>query len=377
MKYIGIDVSKRFHYAALSTGGKPFVFSNSGEGFTALLKWAREQGELLTFGLEPTGHYSNLITDFLYENGYTVRIIPGIITNRAKHLLSNSRNKTDAYDSHIIALCTEQGYGNVFEPRSEHAQTLRELFSYRSWAIKRRKSFINRLHRALDIVFPEFTQDHRTIVRSNWLPELLLFAPAPRHIVAMGESQFNRSFPSASKIPVLKLARASMGKPNWTQEDEIQRVCESLIIMNRNIAEYDKMIESELLRVPYANNLLTIPHMGITAVGQTLASAGDLLNYNSNRQLLSAAGLNLIEKSSGDKQGNAHISKEGSKKLRTVLYYCAVGMARQNSAFYEWYLSRKNSGAPTKKIFISGARKLLRIAHAVAHTNKPFRAVAV
>ena len=83
MFFIGIDVAKRSHQAAVTdiSGNvivKPFNFKNSSDGFTKFLSIvesnAIEKNDC-TIGLESTGHYWYPLYFFLIENGFDVKRI--------------------------------------------------------------------------------------------------------------------------------------------------------------------------------------------------------------------------------------------------------------------------------------------------------------
>ena len=82
MFFIGIDVAKRSHQAAVTdiSGNvivKPFNFKNSSDGFTKFLSIvesnAIEKNDC-TIGLESTGHYWYPLYFFLIENGFDVKV---------------------------------------------------------------------------------------------------------------------------------------------------------------------------------------------------------------------------------------------------------------------------------------------------------------
>lgn len=71
MIFVGIDVAKDTHYAAVSDDSgavlvKPFAFQNNAEGFCLLLKKLSEfDRSKLLIGLESTGIYSENLICFL------------------------------------------------------------------------------------------------------------------------------------------------------------------------------------------------------------------------------------------------------------------------------------------------------------------------
>ncbi|WP_018085678.1 IS110 family transposase [Desulfurispora thermophila] len=79
-----------------------------------------------------------------------------------------------------------------------------------------------------------------------------------------------------------------------------------------------------LKEIPHASYLLTIPGMSTVQVATIISEVGNLDNYNSARQLIKLAGLNLVENSSGNHKGQTQISKRGRAKLRCTLFRVAL-----------------------------------------------------
>jgi len=73
MIYVGIDVAKETHYAAVMDDNnnvlvKPFDFNNDAVGFAKLIsKLSAYQKDNLLIGLESTGIYSENLIAFLYQ----------------------------------------------------------------------------------------------------------------------------------------------------------------------------------------------------------------------------------------------------------------------------------------------------------------------
>lgn len=72
MFYVGIDIAKQTHYAAVvySDGEvrcEPFSFNNNHQGFNMLLNILNSYPKDKTFiGMESTAHYAENLINFLY-----------------------------------------------------------------------------------------------------------------------------------------------------------------------------------------------------------------------------------------------------------------------------------------------------------------------
>jgi transposase len=97
-----------------------------------------------------------------------------------------------------------------------------------------------------------------------------------------------------------------------------------------------------------------------------LGELGDISSFQSVNQVYKLAGLNIIERSSGQFQSRRFISKDGRPMLRTHLFNVALRhCTHTDGAWYQWYTERKES-KPAKVLFIASIRRLLRICYAVS-----------
>jgi transposase len=62
-----------------------------------------------------------------------------------------------------------------------------------------------------------------------------------------------------------------------------------------------------LRQVPYAPLLRSIPQLGVVTVATLLGELGDLNAYRHAKQVIAMAGLDLVENSSGERQGHHHM----------------------------------------------------------------------
>lgn len=106
--YVGVDIAKELHYAAImdSDGvvSKPFSFENNDKGFNLLLSHlAPYNKESILIGFESTAHYQENLAYFLKSLGYRTAEINPLQTAALRK--ANIRNtKTDSVDARLICL---------------------------------------------------------------------------------------------------------------------------------------------------------------------------------------------------------------------------------------------------------------------------------
>jgi transposase len=84
--------------------------------------------------------------------------------------------------------------------------------------------------------------------------------------------------------------------------------------------DIDYRIEQHVLEPAAAQRLLSIPGVGqFPADVVAVAGIGEIESFDSDKELVSYAGLDPVEHQSGEKEIHGSISKEGSAPLRWTL----------------------------------------------------------
>lgn len=379
---VGLDVSRKFHVAFTAGQKKTLTFDHSRAGFQKLLDWVEDagKGQLPLFGLEPTGVYTSILANFLIEQNHSVVIVPGVFTKRAKYFITATGNKNDAIDARVIHDLVSEG---KHRPYKQHVAAINELRELGGSYLRINKIWVdtlNRVHSLVDLIFPELP--HILLMKTRAPREILKQYGGPRKIAAGSWKSFYElvydaalgQLTSERIRQVYDAAKATVGLQNDSTELELKM---ELAMMDQ-LEVYRKEIEAEMRRqlqaIPYAANLMTIPGIGPVVSGVLLGEMGDLTHYDHYRQLYSAAGMNLVEHSSGQFQSSVYISHMGSPILRRYLFQATVvACSKKNSPFLSWYKHKTvTEGKPKKVVLVAGMRRLLRISHAVARHNMPF-----
>jgi len=116
--------------------------------------------------------------------------------------------------------------------------------------------------------------------------------------------------------------------------------------------------------VPGAQQMLSIPSIGLITVAGFIAETGDLSQYTSWQQLRKLAGLNLKENSSCKHKGQTKISKRGRSRLRALLYNCVFLLVANNPQFralHQYFKTRVDNPLKPKQSLVALCGKLIRI----------------
>lgn len=105
------------------------------------------------------------------------------------------------------------------------------------------------------------------------------------------------------------------------------------------INDLERLIKHQTDATPDIQRLLTMPGIGLVSAASIYAEVADFSRFPTAKHLVSYAGLNPRERSSGERQRFGRISKEGSGMLRYTLVECAMRVRNvsENQYLYAFY----------------------------------------
>lgn len=307
-EFIGVDVAKDKFDVCLE-GGQSAVFTSTKKGLNAFYRWIKKHTNNPWVCMESTGHYSELIAEYLIEKEIAqVSIVnPMQIKSfcRAKLL----RNKNDIVDAKAIA-----EYAKIMEPR---------LFTQRTDANKE----INELNKLLETLKKQMVQLKNQLQSTR-------SSTARKEIKKLIEAL-------KRKIKVIEMEIKSIIKGN----DELNQKFELM---------------------------LSIPGVGDITAFQCIAAIKNIHDFENAKQFAAFSGLTPKQNQSGKFEGRARISKIGSSKLRKALYMASLSAIRFNPAISQFAQNLKAKGKHAKLIICAVMRKMAHLIFGVLKNNQPF-----
>ena len=146
--------------------------------------------------------------------------------------------------------------------------------------------------------------------------------------------------------------------------EEVRKMKEGQIIFYE---EQVSLVEKEIVKLVKQDselhtkieNIATVKGLGYITIIKIISETNGFLLFTSVRQLVSYAGLDVIEKESGKYTGKTKISKKGNARIRSALYMPAMTAAIHNKTLNIFY-NRVNEGRTIKRQgIIAVMRKLL------------------
>lgn len=388
MYYIGIDIAKHTHCAAMLDGegklvAEPFLFDNTSQGFAHLLMRLGGLGahcDDCTIAMESTGHYWFALLDFLIAHGFEPIVLNPIQTDAYRRVDNVRSAKTDLIDAVLIADLVRVKHFTPWNRGDEFCDELKQLTRHRSMLVSQSTRIKNKTTAVLDRVFPEF----ETIFAHPYGPTskaVLLHCPTPQQVMKYGVHRLTRLIETASNgrcgrdyaDTLMAAARTSIGVSRLSDASalQIKLMVEHLEFLESQMKDLDAEIAVILDETP-GRWLVTIPGVGPTLAAQITGEIGDPWRFSSARKLVAYAGMDATVSQSGESELAGHMSKRGSAQLRYALVRAADGVRRLDPYFKEYYDRKLREGAHYFCAISGVARKLAGVVLALMREERAY-----
>lgn len=379
---IGIDVGKFKHCASVIndlTGEvliKPFFFTNDEEGFDLFYEKTRVYTRRKhAVGMEDTGHYMNNLINFLLGKKYITKLInPRTTSLRRKELGVSAKN--DKKDSLLIAsMLSEKQFWRSATSHSLQMNRMKEVTRLYHQLKEAQNQDMNRLQKALDIVFPEVNTLSWTRYSKTYMQFLEKY-PGASLIAKQDIRNLRKSLKvegkgrqcAVSAEEIKETARKSIGDDNIGAQLEVRSLIaiiqareEQISILDKKIEEFARQLNSPILSIPGISHIT-----GMTI----LAEIGDITNFKEAAKLISFAGMEpLVHQSGNYDAAHMPISKHGSRYLRKVLYQAVFTVCKYCPVFQNYYTKKKDQGKSHRCAQGHCVRKLLRVIYKLLSEN--------
>ena len=393
---VGLDVAKEKHNAFFGTATgktllKRLVFGNNIEGFNKLLTFVEavkvKHGlSREVFGLEPTANYHKPLGEYLIKCGLDVVLVSGLAVKNNRELIDGRWDKHDTKDSANVADLVSQGKCLYYDYPCMPLRDLRDLLSLKrrfrksehGARVRIRNHLLAQYFPELDRYFVGAGSQGLAIVRWCLAPGVIagleyddftgLVAPGKKSI---GQQRRLRAIWNSAVDSIGCDAGESLEFEAKMMVEELQRLREAIRLI-------DDKIEDVCLQFPEYSYLLTIPGFGPDISSRVLGAIGNPVRFDTGKQVLKMAGMDLSAKRSGKKSQTSIpvLSKKGKADLRYALYQAALIASSKNTNFVIYYTNKlrgreKEKGIKTK-VRVKLAAKLLIIAWTLMKKQEPF-----
>ena len=329
LKYVvGIDIAKDTFVACFgrieSTQhlrfGKQATFDNTLPGFVALLAWSAKQQATtapLWFVVEATGVYYEELAYLLSDEGQGLSVL---LPNKAKHFAQSTeqKSKTDQLDARLLCRLGLERVLPVWQPPTPALRRLRALARERQRLTGEGARLKARLH------------------------------------------AYQHSYQHSYQPPAGTLAR--LAERQALVQTQLRAVDQDLAALLAAETELRQKLE----------HLTSVPGIGLTTAIVLVAEMNGFSLITNERQLASYAGLDVVQRQSGQVSGATRVSCRGNERLRTALYLPAVSSLRYNPQQRLFYARLRTRHANGKPGVIAVMRKLLLLCYALWKTDRAY-----
>jgi len=360
--FVGIDIGKSKHdYAVVDDAGAKLAcgeFSGNSAGFEKL-KRVLLKFEVEIIGMEATGHYWRNLWHALNHAGYALKLLNPTATVYFRRM-SLTKHKTDALDAVCIAryLSTVRPDGQGLDTASQ--ESLRSLARAQATIAEQITESVNRLHKQLDLSFPEFP---KLLGRLDSPKSLALLESYPTAQMMgrsrkLADKQYglqNHRIGEALAKRLKGAAQTSFGCAQSASDALLirQSVSHIQLLQGQAKALINEMESLVTEQDQDAANLLSVPGIAIKSAAAVIGEVGDIHRFETPKKLTGYIGAHPRFHESGNKSAHPRMSKAGNKRLRRILWQCTIVAMKHNPIIKAHY----------EKKLAEGKKKMVAIGH--------------
>lgn len=397
---VGVDVAKNDHHAFFGTPNgktlrKNLVFDNSIKGFETLRSFAcdiRNQHGLVevVYGLEPTASYHKPLAEYLIRQDEHVVYVSNVAVAKNRALLDGRWDKNDKKDAANVADLVGQGRCLYYDVPEESLRELRSLIAFRIRLKKEEHALRMRLR---NNVFAQYFPELDKLYIKAGQPDDLVLSIAehcldPREIAGMEFDTFlklitTRKIRIEQERRLRELWEFAKKSAGCRVHDAARWEAKSLVSQLKSVRETvkgnEQLMAAAARKFPEYECLLSMPGFGPIVSAMVLAAIGNSSRFNSRKQVLRLAGLDLSAERSGKNSDSAKpvISKQGKAALRYALVQAAMVASALNpdirSYFSKLLKGRELERGIKLKMKVKLAAKLLVVAWTLMKRREQFK----
>lgn len=328
--------------------------------------------EELLVGMEATGgleaNWMQLFENLAEKVDLTVyRVNPFVLRKFAEQQLH--AGKTDRISARRVAEYLRSGSAQESHPSSgkEPDPGLRTLSRKTMRMVEESVDLQNELHALLQRAHPELVQYVRGHL-SQWVLKLIKEHPTPDQVLEAGPEKL-AEIPYVSKEKaesIVAAARTSVA----SQTDEetgltLSLIAEDLLRLEKRIDRLKERLWDRIKDRQAPHLLKSIGGIGKWGATVLYCEIGDITRFDSADQMIAYAGLDPQWEESGDQRTEKSISKQGNRRIRSILYGCVISALRDgtNPPVRDLFDRLKQKGKHQKVAEVACMRKLLAIVY--------------
>jgi len=384
--YLGGDVSKGYADFVILDAHKQIVepnfqlddtFDGHCKLYEILSRFLQEHPDGMLFAaVESTGGYENnwLHTLMRFQatlNMKSARLNPFGVNANSKASLR--RVITDKISARDVAEYMISHPEKVSYQQEDYWGSLRKLWGFFNMLTKQKTQLFNQLESLLYSANPEIMAYCKK-KSPLWLLEVLRRYPTAQKLSeAIPESLARIPHVSAVRAQELieKAKRSVASRSDGISEELIVDTVEQIIHLKTAIQAQEKKM-SDLCSLPEVALLMTFQGIGIASAIGLMIEIQALERFASVKKLASFFGLHPVFKISGDNMGGYHMSKQGRKNPRRILFMVTMASISKNTHIRGIYEEHTKKGMKGMAAVGLCMHKILRIIYGMLKHNQPY-----
>ena len=396
---VSIDVSKgKSDYQAFKNLNVKYTGSRSikhtKEGFDEIVNLVREMEKKLETEVcvvyEATGVYHRVLKKVLEDNNIKQFIINPLLSAKTRKNDSLRCPKTDKLDPKSIAKTYYSHSLHNSHKQETIYHELRELSRYYEDILVHIRKDKVAFRAQLDIVFPGYDALYDdlygpvalAVIEKYPHPEMLQKKKINTVSKVIQSKTCHRQ--AVSDTMADKAIEYSKTIYSGCDKDDIEVLILQRFIkkLKEDMAEAERTI-GEMIKLaqelPDFSIIKSIPGIGDNLAARIIAELGDMTRFKKKNELVAFAGLDPKISESGQNDGNhMHITKNGNKRLRCLLYLavtCSIRLKRDDNSIKDFYIKKKQQSNPmcSKAAKTACASKLVRIIYSMCKTGELYQ----
>jgi transposase len=325
---------------------------------------------------EPTGIYHQLLLRIARSMGLRTALVNAEHVVKMRTVVFGDDGKTDARDPDAIAAVADRGRLIVDRVLPEVYQVMRGWSALYQIAEDAMIDAKGRVHRALKHLFPDLDFSSDFVYSASGQAIMKCYEFDPHRLAASTAARVLKRLRQHSRIlrssvaRLLAQARSSAAAiPSGPcHEISLQHLrlawSDYLTSMQRREAARSKL-EELYAKARCDDPRLPAPqHRVVTASGlaRLFAELGPIDDFDSWRQVLKFAGMNLRQRQSGRYTGQNRITHKGRPQLRRVTMQIILPLVRRGELFGDYYAQKTGvQKMPGPKAMTAVARKFIKM----------------
>lgn len=411
MKYVGIDIAKKFHIACVLDESNSYLKKNyrieseltEFDMFYQVLELIDKDKSQFLIGMEATGLLFENLYLFLQTLGYNVVLLNPYQTTKFREMDTMKYVKNDNIDSQMIAALLKSGRYSEGYVSEDIYQAIKSLYRHKATLMQEMKNAKRQVNTTLAVVFPEFEQIIRDPFSVSGMALLNKYPTAKHYKGASGDRILKvfrnikgNNFNLEKANDLLALAMTTIYQGNAKDErayvilsnlrrisflkEEIEQ-CESQMftLLNESADAVSTSIskDEEVYIADLVDNLRSIDGVADKTIFAVLSECGDIARFRSGQAFIGFLGLYPTLYQSGNTTKYGRLAKRGAKLAKLAIYQASIACIRHNDELKKVYLDKKSSGRVPKECVVIVARKLAMIIYSIYKNNTPYNPARV